>query len=117
MGVWQHKLSNRDFNKMTADCKFCGENINIVQWANIWHCSNARRLHRNGSKYRVKIIANKVSKCERCGLENKDYRFFDLNHRDSNHKNNEDTNIEILCPNCHRLETIELWNSLKGKGF
>ena len=45
------------------------------------------------------------------------YRFFDLNHRDSNHKNNEDTNIEILCPNCHRLETIELWNSLKGKGF
>lgn len=45
----------------------------------------------------------KERKCERCGINSwlgEDLTLH-LHHKDGNHKNNELSNLEVLCPNCH----------------
>jgi len=46
-------------------------------------------------------------KC-RCGIEHSDHRFFDLDHVIPKVRSgsNNISNLQILCPNCHRLKTI-----------
>ena len=69
-----------------------------------------RRLIKDGIKER---------KCERCGitewLGSSDYLILELNHKDSNHYNNELTNLEALCPNCHAIHTRENNKNKKNK--
>lgn len=63
-------------------------------------CFLLKRLIRDGIK---------SYKCERCGitewLGSVDNLVLELNHKDSNHYNNELDNLEILCPNCHAIHT------------
>ena len=59
------------------------------------------------NKIRIKLFREglKEKKCERCGL--KEWQGFgiplELHHKDGNKKNNDLSNLEILCPNCHAL--------------
>lgn len=59
-------------------------------------------------KLKLKLIYEgiKEAKCERCGNDNWLNRPIplELHHKDGNHWNNDLTNLEILCPNCHALE-------------
>ena len=50
------------------------------------------------------------NKCNKCGLFEwfGEKITFELEHIDGNHSNNERTNLEALCPNCHSL-TQEQW--------
>lgn len=51
--------------------------------------------------------------CERCGFIG-DACQLDIHHKDRNHKNNEESNLETLCANCHRLEhkeELKLWGA------
>lgn len=44
--------------------------------------------------------------CEKCGYRTKDptlKRDLDVHHRDGDHSNNDPSNLETLCPSCHRL--------------
>lgn len=49
----------------------------------------------------------KKEECELCGIS--EWRgvktVLELDHIDSDHTNNEFSNLQILCPNCHALET------------
>lgn len=59
------------------------------------------------SVLRDKLIKEgiKERKCEQCGLSewfNQELSL-ELHHIDGNHYNNELTNLQILCPNCHSL--------------
>lgn len=66
---------------------------------------------------RLKLIQDEVKepRCERCGLEEwlGQPAPLELNHRDGNRFNWNLENLEILCPNCHALETT---NSGSNKG-
>ena len=59
-------------------------------------------------KLKQKLIRDglKEEKCELCGIS--DWRGvklpFELHHKDGNHYNNELSNLEILCPNCHSIQ-------------
>lgn len=63
-------------------------------------CFLLKRLIRDGIK---------SYKCERCGitewLGSVENLVLELNHKDSNHYNNNIENLEILCPNCHAIHT------------
>lgn len=44
-----------------------------------------------------------LTKCERCNY-NSHIEILGIHHKDRNRKNNEFSNLEVLCPNCHSLE-------------
>ncbi len=46
-------------------------------------------------------------KCTICGFEAKHRVQLDVDHIDGNHTNNDESNLQLLCANCHRLKTYE----------
>lgn len=43
--------------------------------------------------------------CEKCGFKAEHSCQLDVDHIDGNHENNDMSNLQILCANCHRLKT------------
>ena len=82
------------------------------------------KLHRNtktnSHKLRNKLIefSYKESKCELCGISEwlgKPVKL-QLHHIDGNHDNNELSNLQILCPNCHSMtDNFGVYNSKRAK--
>jgi len=80
-------------------------------------CKKKYQRHRNWElrQRRVKFIIDSGSKCNACGIFNESTSFFDIDHiipikhlgipRNSNI--GEAKNIQVLCPNCHRLKNIK----------
>ena len=63
----------------------------------------------NSHKLREKLIKDGIKKCqcELCGLEKWQGQKIplELHHKDGNHYNNDFNNLQILCPNCHAIQT------------
>lgn len=47
----------------------------------------------------------KKNQCESCGFSAIDPCQLDIDHIDGDHKNNDPSNLQTLCANCHRLKT------------
>ncbi|AGY48466.1 HNH endonuclease [Bacillus phage Spock] len=43
--------------------------------------------------------------CDTCGFKAEHRCQLDVDHIDGNHDNNEQSNLQVLCSNCHRLKT------------
>jgi len=54
------------------------------------------------SDYRVKAFRLLPYKCNRCNYDQK--RILVVHHIDHDRSNNDISNLEILCPNCHAIE-------------
>lgn len=67
---------------------------------------------------KIKLIKENIKKdeCEVCGISEWQGKklSLDLHHKDGNHYNNKLDNLQILCPNCHRLEN-EKWKKIKKR--
>lgn len=50
-------------------------------------------------------ILHKKDKCEKCGFVPEDWCQLDVDHIDANKLNNDPSNLQTLCANCHRLKT------------
>lgn len=50
---------------------------------------------------------HKGSCCDRCGFVPEHPCQLDVDHIDGNKQNNEPSNYQTLCANCHRLKTYE----------
>lgn len=60
------------------------------------HCNmHNRRNHRRYLK----------EACELCGFKPVHRCQLDVDHKDCNNKNNDPSNLQTLCANCHRLKT------------
>ena len=44
--------------------------------------------------------------CERCDFKAEHSCQLDVHHRDGDKRNNQPSNLETLCANCHRLESF-----------
>ncbi|ALA07792.1 putative HNH homing endonuclease [Bacillus phage BC01] len=56
--------------------------------------------------YKESIKRKRVTMtCEYCGFKAEDPCQLDIDHIDGNHKNNDPSNHQVLCANCHRLKT------------
>lgn len=53
-------------------------------------------------KNRQELLRKASKKCERCGW-NEVSEVFEVHHKDRNRDNNELSNLELLCPNCHQV--------------
>ena len=49
------------------------------------------------------VKRNLLTVCERCGYD-AEPKILGVHHKDRNRKNNDLSNLEVLCPNCHSLE-------------
>ena len=60
-------------------------------------------------KLKLNLIRDgyKKASCENCGIDKwlGEDVVLELDHKDSDHFNNELSNLQILCPNCHALQT------------
>jgi hypothetical protein len=54
----------------------------------------------------VSYRRHKVSICNHCNFTSEYPCQFDVDHIDGNHKNNDVSNLQTLCANCHRLKTL-----------
>jgi 5-methylcytosine-specific restriction endonuclease McrA len=52
------------------------------------------------------LRSNMIIMCNRCGY-NSEPRILGVHHIDRNRMNNEISNLEVLCPNCHSLEHLK----------
>jgi len=74
-------------------------------------CNDSRRDYskREGSKYIYR--QHKKCSCKKCGFIPEHQCQLDVDHIDGNHNNNEESNLQTLCSNCHRLKTWKDKNS------
>lgn len=59
------------------------------------------RIDARNRPYRIEL----KEKCERCNFIPAHVCQLDVDHIDGNHKNNDPTNLQTLCANCHRLKS------------
>lgn len=110
-------------------CTVCGKLI--LSGLNKKTCSRkCANINRAGIKYKIgrpkdkvksqkiiklKLLKERGLKCERCGYAK--HEILQIHHRDRNRNNNDLSNLELICPNCHfeehLLEKSWLKNYLK----
>lgn len=94
-------------------CSVCGKLI--LAGLNKQTCSrNCANINRTGLKYKInrprdKVISQRAlkvrlleirgKKCERCNYDK--YEILQVHHKDKNRNNNQISNLELICPNCH----------------
>lgn len=52
------------------------------------------------------LARNLIEKCERCGFDAHP-QILGVHHKDRNRRNNDLSNLEVLCPNCHSIEHMK----------
>lgn len=95
-----------DFSHFTGQSHAKGKHSSKKKLA-ITYCFNGSSI--SSYKLKNKLIEEKIkdTKCEICGISewNSEPVVLELDHKDSNHLNNEISNLQIICPNCHAQET------------
>jgi predicted nucleic acid-binding Zn ribbon protein len=97
-------------------CVVCG--TPIVASAHKRTCSRAcSNTYRAGIKYKIgrprdkaqeiralkiRLLEQRDRKCERCGYAK--VEILHVHHKDRNRNNNDFSNLELICPNCHYEE-------------
>lgn len=69
------------------------------------YCNSCgRKRHWGGARPYTKF---RKDECGRCGFEPEHLCQLDIDHIDGNHDNNDPTNLQTLCANCHRLKSLQ----------
>jgi len=97
MGRKVHILSDIDPVARSATCANCGL-VTIRRLNKSWRCNT-------GSRESFKWKQHRKNKCEHCGFVPQHKSQLDVDHIDGNKKNNDPSNLQTLCANCHRLKT------------
>jgi len=102
-----------------TNCEYCGKELgeqnkftNNRKYCNTTCRKKAYNMRFFGvssmnpeSVRRFKLLRDRGKKCEICGLKVEHECQLDIDHIDGNSKNNNFSNLQILCANCHRLKT------------
>ena len=105
-----HRLTEIDEVGRTGVCSICGPvRIKLRN-------SKAKSL---GGKYKCKTVykksyiksvypyaVHKKEICEHCGFIPVHISQLDVDHKDGDRWNNDPSNLQTLCANCHRLKTM-----------
>jgi 5-methylcytosine-specific restriction endonuclease McrA len=104
----QHKLSNHNEEDRTATCSICGPTKMKLRdktrpLTGRYRCRTVWKQTYNNSVY--PYIRHKGTKCQGCGFIPVHISQLDVDHIDGDRWNNDPSNLQTLCANCHRLKT------------
>lgn len=105
MGKWVHRLSDVDDILRVAYCSECKRYVGLK-----WYSDKSRRCMNAVAKNelpRVKLINEAGGKCTRCGFNAEVFMQLEIDHIDNNPLNNDLSNLQVLCANCHKLVTYQ----------
>jgi 5-methylcytosine-specific restriction endonuclease McrA len=95
----QHRLLLKNPDKRWGICAVCGPTRLKLKQRGYFSCRTKSNVNR------VKLAKYKKDYCEECGFVAVHRSQLDIDHIDGNHLNNDMTNLQTLCANCHRLKT------------
>jgi hypothetical protein len=95
----QHRLLLKNPIKRWGICAVCGPTRLKLKQRGYWCCRTKSNVNR------VKLAKYKKDYCELCGFVADHRAQLDIDHIDGDHQNNDITNLQTLCANCHRLKT------------
>jgi 5-methylcytosine-specific restriction endonuclease McrA len=92
-------------------CRHCGEYFFDAPSRNRKYCSRSCINKSSKKTFKPKyttvrkamISRDLIKSCNRCGYSEHP-EILGVHHKDRNRKNNDISNLEVLCPNCHSLE-------------
>jgi len=93
-----HRLLFKHPATRTGICSVCGP-TRLKKKQTGWSCRNRY------NEYRSRHAKIKKPHCEVCGFIAEHRSQLDVDHIDGNHENNDPSNLQTLCANCHRLKT------------
>jgi 5-methylcytosine-specific restriction endonuclease McrA len=110
MGTWVHRLSEVDAETRSAICSECGPvSLRAIGYSKkgnkMWRCKKARVIEKKNRERPWSLFRGEV--CERCGFVPEHISQLDVDHKDGNKSNNDPSNLQTLCANCHRLKTYQ----------
>lgn len=110
------RLRKPEHSNIQGVCVLCNKNPQRSKPGGLFRptCRSCERKRFPSSKEskrnkRIKetrpYLLHRKNSCERCGFIPEHECQLDVDHIDGNHKNNEVSNLQTLCANCHRLKT------------
>jgi len=115
-GKWVHRLSEINLDDKTANCLECGNvKIKIMGGRPCCQKAYAKKKRKNNYKRERPWRQHKKDICELCGFVPVNPCQLDVDHIDGNKKNNDLSNYQTLCANCHRLKTYINQDNIKNK--
>lgn len=96
------KNSKHGYHFCSRECKDKAQRVGGITEIQPSHYGDGRQNYRN-----VAIRELGLNECNRCGYK-KEPKILQVHHKDRDRTNNDLSNLEILCPNCHVLEHMGL---------
>lgn len=96
----KREISKSGLQFCSRKCKDLAQRIGGIKEIQPYHYTDSLK------EYRLLVEREiGIKECNRCKY--KDFpEILQVHHKDRNRKNNELSNLEVLCPNCHSLEHI-----------
>ena len=116
-----HKLTDINPDTRRAICSICGptkiktRDKSNSTLAGQYRCKTVYK--RNIQKSQYPYTLHKKDTCLHCGFIPEHSSQLDVDHIDGDRWNNDPSNLQTLCANCHRLKTMknEDWSENKEK--
>lgn len=119
MGAW--KFRKLEASTVRGVCVRCNKNPQkhrgkgkyapLCSYCNKLENENReKRIARSSKSVEIKrrpYLVFKKSVCEKCGFIPEHPCQLDVDHINGNHEDNEESNLQTLCANCHRLKTYQ----------
>ncbi len=105
----KHRLSEVNETLRTGVCSICGPTKVKIRDGRLQSVTSKYRCYavyrRTVIKSRYPYAVHKKDYCEHCNFKPVHISQLDVDHIDGDRHNNDPSNLQTLCANCHRLKT------------
>jgi 5-methylcytosine-specific restriction endonuclease McrA len=84
--------------------RVCKEKAQSIEGGDKFSSMRPHHYGNGNYQYRRRAFRHYGAKCNRCGYS-ENVKALQVHHKDGNHQNGHIENLEVLCANCHAIET------------